>query len=470
MEGNKNQELLDTQKQIETTNELIKNNEKVVGMEDVVEFAKAKLLKLEEKVASILKTNESEISQSENQGGNQKEIIKRTQGVDKKIEEVQTDIVKAIEEVKNDKVEVVSSIEIDNEKSEVNIENKNAILLDRWQKDYDMHMKDTFINRKGQVDRKEEDSLKKFKESKIDSVQWSSLDSLSGNLKISKKELIQYLPELYKIVPDSESKFYTKTLTSELVNQNEKDRYDSLDIIMQNTSKPTLEKMMQEDSIFGQLVGQMNNVYGNEIGKLIEKTSNPIPAMNSDQDIKNVLNYMASAGRFIEKDSVNEITKEMVQRLISNPNSYRQFQDINYVNLCEAGFTEEALKIISSGIEKGIINKNVPMKLKNEGYLNDEQLGSLALVENTRDVSREKISKEEAEKEITILKERLDVAEKHTIQNPNAEVYIEEYGIGKGLAKDLINKYRENIERDLNYRLDITKRAESNLKRLEITE
>lgn len=126
MENNKNQELSDVQEQVEKTKELIKNNEKVPGMEDVVEFARAKLLGLEEKVTTILKTSESQVSQVEEQGGSQGEVVERTQGVDKKIEEVKVETTEQIKEVESKGVEENKIKNENQEKSTDTTQEKNS--------------------------------------------------------------------------------------------------------------------------------------------------------------------------------------------------------------------------------------------------------------------------------------------------------------------------------------------------------
>lgn len=74
--------------------------------EDIVEMAKQKLEAILAKANTVEKTSESQISQVESMGGSSGEIEKRTEGIDKEIEEVKTETVKNIEEVKNEENEI----------------------------------------------------------------------------------------------------------------------------------------------------------------------------------------------------------------------------------------------------------------------------------------------------------------------------------------------------------------------------
>ena len=67
--------------------------------EDIVELAKKKLEEILAKANNVEKTSESQISQVESMNGSVGEIEKRTEGIDKQIEEVKTEAVEKIEEV-----------------------------------------------------------------------------------------------------------------------------------------------------------------------------------------------------------------------------------------------------------------------------------------------------------------------------------------------------------------------------------
>ena len=96
---------LNNQENPEEIKKFIEDVELMGENEDIVELAKKKLEEILVKANTIEKTNESQISQVESMGGSTGEIEKRTEGIDKQIEEVKTNATEEIEKVKNENSE-----------------------------------------------------------------------------------------------------------------------------------------------------------------------------------------------------------------------------------------------------------------------------------------------------------------------------------------------------------------------------
>jgi len=90
---------LNNQETPEEIKKFIEDVELIGKNEDIVEMAKQKLEAILAKANTTEKTSESQISQVESMGGSTGEIEKRTEGIDKQIEEVKTKATEEIEEV-----------------------------------------------------------------------------------------------------------------------------------------------------------------------------------------------------------------------------------------------------------------------------------------------------------------------------------------------------------------------------------
>jgi tetratricopeptide (TPR) repeat protein len=157
----------------------------------------------------------------------------------------------------------------------------------------------------------------------------------------------------------------------------------------------------------------------------------------------------------------------MVSKLLESNAPGSSFQALNYANLCEAGFTDEAIQLLNKAIEKRSIGGFQIMKLKEAGLLNEEQIKDLALLENTVAISdtQEKIQK--TQEELGLMQKALEQAETAVAQNPDNIVTIEAYGLGKGKASDLIVKYRELMQNDIKGKQGFVESYQNDLKRLE---
>lgn len=344
-------------------------------------------------------------------------------------------------------------------RNDQNLENKKDILLQRWQERYD-----SYKTNDNKV-QEEEKFAKQIKDSGIE-VQYQSFEKLSGTLNVPREELFSKMPEIYKSAPEKDLEKYGKILLSEIVNsKNDKDRYDKLDKIIKNTPADVIKKMTEgTNSYLAQQVNEMLGVYGQEIGNLMKKTEDS--TYRSPQDLTTALNYMGSAGRFMDKEKITEPVQTMVKRLLDN--NVGDYRGINYANLCEAGFTDEVEKILSKGMKELQVGVPTIMGLKEKGYLNDEQVKKLALEANAFDIEKTKRDILDAQQKLDALNKNLETAETASANNPDNIVTIDAYGLGKGRAGDLIVKYRENMQRDIKYQTERLSSSEIDLKKLEI--
>lgn len=120
---------------LETAEEVEKLREdaELLGHEDIVELAKQKLGEIENKAKTIETTSESQISQVNEYGGSNEEIIKRTGEVDQKIEEVKTQTQEKITKVQDENREEVKietqekTVETQSKPEEKNKEYENKV-------------------------------------------------------------------------------------------------------------------------------------------------------------------------------------------------------------------------------------------------------------------------------------------------------------------------------------------------------
>jgi tetratricopeptide (TPR) repeat protein len=371
-----------------------------------------------------------------------------------------------IEGVKKDTETEIKGV-IDGEKDEISntetleisdIEKKKESLLKKWEQNYESGIKND------EKARKLDDAAKLIQEGNID-LKFQSMDTLTRTLGMSKKELYSTLPKLSNKIGGEAVKNGTSILVTELFKANQNELYTNLDDIMQNTPADVLKKMMETDTVFAQRIGQMQEVYGAEIGKLVQKTQDP--RMIYAPDVVQALNYMGSAGKLMDKQAIEKPVQDMVSKLLESNAPGSSFQALNYANLCEAGFTDEAIQLLNKAIEKRSIGGFQIMKLKEAGLLNEEQIKDLALLENTVAISDTKEKIQKTQEELGLMQKALEQAETAVAQNPDNIVTIEAYGLGKGKASDLIVKYRELMQNDIKGKQGFVESYQNDLKRLE---
>ncbi len=398
----------------------------------------------------------SEQTQIQNLGGDEVALAERTKDVDEKIKQVSVDAEKQIEEIKNQgsqKTEVI--VEASAEK---NIEEKKDILLERWQQIYDSYKRNDDKIQNG------EKFIKELKDSGME-VEIQSFDKLSNKFNISKNELFKQMPKVYESASEKDVSKYTNILIHEIIDQkSERDRHDVADKLIQNIPATTLKKLMDNNGFLAEQLREMGNVYGKEVGELMKSTEG---AYHSPHDAAKALNYIGSAGKLIEKRHIENAANIMIQRVLEHGVSYG---NVNFANLCEAGFTDEVLKILSKGIKDMQVGVPTILGLKEKGYLNDEQVKNLALEANIFDIENMKNKIKARQERLNDLNKALENAERAASKNPDNEVNIEAYGLGKGKAKDLIIKYREYMQRDIKNQTEFLSGEENNLKRLEISD
>jgi tetratricopeptide (TPR) repeat protein len=383
-----------------------------------------------------------------------------------KVKELTKDVDAEIEGLKKDTETEIKGV-MDGEKTEVSntenfetsdIEKKKESLLKKWEQNYESGI------RNDEKARKLEDVAKLIQEGNID-LKFQSMDTLTRTLGMSKKELYSTLPKLSNKIGGEAVKNGTSILVTELFKANQNELYTNLDDIMQNTPADVLKKMMETDTVFAQRVGQMQKVYGAEIGKLIQKTQDP--RMIYTPDVIQALNYMGSAGKLMNKEAIEKPVQDMVSKLLESNAPSSSFQALNYANLCEAGFTDEAIQLLHKAIEKRSIGGFQIMKLKEAGLLNEEQTKDLALLENTVAISDVQEKLQKTQEELGMMQKALEQAETAVAQNPDNIVTIEAYGLGKGKASDLIIKYRELMQNDIKGKQGFVEFYQNDLKRLE---
>jgi hypothetical protein len=417
---------------------------------EIAELAQDAINRLNKKVTEA----ETTPSYAEEKLGTEK-VNELTKDVDAEIEGLKKDTETEIKGVIGEEKDLTPSIE-NLEASD--IEKKKESLFKKWEQSYESGI------RNDEKARKLEDAVKLIQEGNID-LKFQSMDTLTRTLGMSKKELFSTLPKLSEKIGGDGLKNGTSILVTELFKANQNELYTDLDEVMQNTPADVLKKMIETDKVFAQRVGQMQEVYGAEIGKLIQKTQDP--RMIYAPDVVQALNYMGSAGKLMNKEAIEKPVQDMVSKLLESNAPGGSFQTLNYANLCEAGFTDEAIQLLNKAIEKKSIGGFQIMKLKEAGLLNEEQIKDLALLENTVAISdtQEKIKK--YGEELDMMQKALEQAESAVAQNPNNIVTIEAYGLGKGKASDLIVKYRELMQGDITRKQGFIESSQNDLKRLE---
>jgi hypothetical protein len=257
------------------------------------------------------------------------------------------------------------------------------------------------------------------------------------------------MPEIYKNASKDELRQYSLNLSNEISNQKDKkSRYDVLDKVMQNTPAESLKKMMQENGYLSQQLQEMHQVYGGEIGKLMKSTEDS--TYRDPSALLKSLNYMGTAGKFMDKSKIEGDVKNMVGRFLEKDDApLYMYHDLNYANLCEAGFSDDAEKILLKGLQEQRIGFDRVMELKEKGLLSDEQVKNLALKDNDARISKEQNSMQREETRIVNFKKALENAEAAVLKNPDVIITVNDYGLGQGRAGDLIVKYREKIAADI---------------------
>lgn len=127
---------LNNQENPEEIKKFIEDVELMGENEDIVEMAKQKLEEILAKANTVEKTSESQISQVESMNGSVSEIEKRTEGIDKQIEEVKTEAVEKIEEVKNQENQTIEKQEVNQQKTENSEKSKEEIEKEKLLKEF----------------------------------------------------------------------------------------------------------------------------------------------------------------------------------------------------------------------------------------------------------------------------------------------------------------------------------------------
>ncbi len=107
------------------------------------------------------------------------------------------------------------------------------------------------------------------------------------------------------------------------------------------------------------------------------------------------------------------------------------------------------------------------MSLKEKGYLNEEQTKNLALLQNETNITDTKQKLEATTRELESFEKALEEAEAAVAKNPDNIVTIQSYGLGKGKASELIVKYREYIQRDIDTKKSFIESYKKDLVKLE---
>lgn len=343
---------------------------------------------------------------------------------------------------------------------ETKLDEKKEKLLNVWQESYN-----SFLSR-DEKHKKTQEFVSELKNSPdrkyLDAL---DIDSIARKNGISRDQLFSVMPEIYKQASEEElTSWCLKLNKEEYGKKSQNERYDFMDKVIQNTPKDILNKMVKADGYFGKKVSEMLNVYGGAIGGLMKSTEDI-----NRRDLAGMtkaLNYMGSAGRFMDKKATESAVVTMVNRFIDSGNQSRDYNGVNYANLCEAGFTDEVEKMLSKGIQKRQIGLIQIMELKEKGFLNDEQVKKLALEENNRNIedANEKIKKNEDQ--LLQINKELILAGGIATDNPDRIVDLSNYGLGKGKVGELIGAYKEYAQKQIEQQKDYIESERRNLRKL----
>ena len=361
---------LETNKNVQGLEEMMTEAEGGYDLEtaELVKQALDRVNGVSEKIDTAEKISEATEKRVEDLGGS-KEIVEERLGEN----------TAKMEELKEDTQEKVKEVDgVENNESEEAKQNKQKKFeqFEQWFKnDFEKEQEnpDKLVNKISK-------SAKEYKD--VLNEQMSSLGYRSFNQNLKEKfnttpqELEATLPDLYKKGLISKEK-YAYYIMHESLNGNNLNIL-KLNSLVENASPDILEELQNNDQNLTSMLGSWHTSISNEIKK---ELNNKVPS-NSGQEIfrepEKLLSLVSNAARFENKESIQEIVDKVVDEyLTSGSNLYRLKSNTGDTypvlkNLCEAGFTDQAIKIMEKSLGKGMPTRPI-FELKEKGFLSEEQ-------------------------------------------------------------------------------------------------
>jgi hypothetical protein len=379
----------------------------LLGYEDVATKARESIQKINEASAAIETISAAEATNVENLGGTTQELSVRTGEVDQKIENVKKDATQEIESLKAESEGNQSNESLPQSVSETALEQKTEMQPEGAQgiapqseaeKSAQEAMEaqkqkkfESFKNwRAGDVETEKNNPdnpinkvLKAAEENKeimkdvLSSTGYNTFDSLIKNkLNLTPEQLDAAMPDLYEkgLVPIESYRYYLnmKSLNGNSVN------LPKVNQMVEIMPKELVMKLT-EDKMSENILNAWQDGVSNEIAKELKKEDE---WTKSYENPLKLITLVANAARFEDKASIEATVDKVVEAYTNNNPNFGQLQNRQdgsfpvLENLCEAGFTEQALKIMEKGLGKGLPTKPI-WELHEKGYISEEQVKEL---------------------------------------------------------------------------------------------
>ncbi|MES2023250.1 MAG: hypothetical protein V4439_01055 [Patescibacteria group bacterium] len=263
------------------------------------------------------------------------------------------------------------------------LESKKQEKFNQFQKWFDEESKKKSENPESLVNRisKSSEGYKEILNEQINNLSTSSSDyNLKNKFNTTREELELSLPELYQkgVLSEDRYAYYIKMQSLDGNNL----QIQKLNQFVENTPSEVLNKLRSKDQNLKSLLDNWNESISKEIGKELGNKTELNSGTETFREPEKLLNLVSSAARFQNKDKVKETVAKVVDAYLtssSNLGKIRSKQDTFPVleNLCQAGFSDQALKIAEKGITQGSLGYSAIFQLKQKGYISEVQAKDL---------------------------------------------------------------------------------------------
>lgn len=361
---------LEANKNIKGLEEAMTEAEGSYDMEtaELVKQALDRVNGVSEKIDTAEEIPEATEKRVEDLGGS-KEIVEEKLGEN-------TDKMEELKEDTQEKVNEVESGESNDSEEVKQNKQKKFEQFEQWFKsDFEKEQEnpDKLVNKISKSAEEYKDVLNE----QMSSLGYGSFNqSLKEKFNTTPQELESALPELYKKGLISKEK-YAYYIMHESLNGNNLNIL-KLNSLVENTSPDILDELQNNDQNLTSMLGSWHSSISNEIKKELNNKAPSNSGTEMFREPEKLLSLVSNAARFENKESVQEIVEKVVDEYLTSGSNINRLKSKTgdtfpvLENLCDAGFTDQAIKIMEKSLGKGMPTKPI-FELMKKGFITEEQ-------------------------------------------------------------------------------------------------